>query len=121
MRFLMVGLILAVLIGGVTSAGEVDVIDAVVTRSGSERFDFDVTLNHTDTGWDHYANRWEIVAPDGVVLGVRTLYHPHVDEQPFTRSLTGVTIPQGIDRVMIRAHDSVHQLGGQTMTVELPR
>ena len=107
--------------GGMAAAGEVDVVDVAVQHAGADRFNFDVTLQHADTGWDHYANRWEIVAPDGTVLGTRTLYHPHVDEQPFTRSLTGVTIPRKIDRVVIRAHDSVHALGGRTMTVVLPR
>jgi hypothetical protein len=76
---------------------------------------------HKDEGWKHYANKWDVVAPDDSVLGTRTLYHPHVNEQPFTRSLSGVKIPTGIDRVTIRAHDSVHEYGGKVVTVELPR
>ena len=43
-----------------------------------------VTVQHADTGWDHYADAWEVLAPDGTVLGTRTLLHPHTDEQPFT-------------------------------------
>jgi hypothetical protein len=49
---------------------------------------FDVTLSHPDTGWDHYADGWRIEHADGTVLGLRELGHPHVAEQPFTRSLT---------------------------------
>jgi hypothetical protein len=49
------------------------------------------------------------------------LLHPHETEQPFTRSLGGVEVPEGIDRVILRANDSVHGLGGAEATVELKR
>ncbi|MBU0861041.1 MAG: hypothetical protein KKI16_03590 [Alphaproteobacteria bacterium] len=48
----------------------------------------DVTLAHPDTGWDHYADGWRIEDSAGTVLATRTLMHPHVNEQPFTRGLT---------------------------------
>jgi hypothetical protein len=54
-------------------------------------------------------------------LGTRVLYHPHVDEQPFTRSLGGVRIPAEVTSVILRAHDSVHGAGGREVVVELPR
>jgi len=60
------------------------------------------------------------VAPDGTVLGTRTLYHPHVDEQPFTRSLSGVKIPGSIKEVTVRSYDSVHGYGGKTLIVAVP-
>jgi hypothetical protein len=62
-----------------------------------------------------------VLAPDGTVLGTRVLQHPHVDEQPFTRSLSGVAVPPGLVQVSIRAHDSVHGWGGKTVTLTLPR
>lgn len=101
-------------------AGEADVIKVKVTLSGERRYHFDVTLQHDDTGWDHFADRWEVVALDGVVLGTRKLLHPHVNEQPFTRSLSGVRIPKDVQLVLVRAHDSVHAYGGQALTVNLP-
>jgi hypothetical protein len=55
------------------------------------------------------------------VLGTRILHHPHVNEQPFTRNLSGVNIPNTIETVTIRAHDSVHEYGGKTVTVDVPR
>lgn len=61
-----------------------------------------VTIAHPDSGWDHYASGWEVLAPDGTRLDYRELTHPHVDEQPFTRSLSGVVIPETLDRVLIR-------------------
>ena len=70
-------------------------------------YTFDVTVSHGDTGWDHYVDAWRIVGPDGSVLGTRELAHPHVDEQPFTRSLSGVSLPQGTTSVSIQTRDSV--------------
>ena len=64
------------------------VIEAAVASPAGNAWRIDVTLSHPDTGWDHYANGWEVLAPDGTRLGLRVLVHPHVDEQPFTRSFS---------------------------------
>jgi len=100
-------------------AGGADVVDVKVTKQGKS-FNFDVTLKHADTGWKHYANKWDVVGPDGKVLGTRVLYHPHVNEQPFTRSLSGVKVPSGVSQVTVRGYDSKHGLGGKTMQVAVP-
>jgi hypothetical protein len=105
----------------VAYAGEADVIDAKVKQIGDNMYEFAVTLRHDDKGWDHYADKWDVVAPDGKILGTRILRHPHVEEQPFTRSLSGVKIPKGVDAVTIRGHDSVHKYGGKTVTADVPR
>jgi hypothetical protein len=102
-------------------AGEADVVDVTVRHTGENTYRFDVAVSHADEGWDHYANRWEVIAPSGAVLGTRRLAHPHITEQPFTRSLSGVTVPEGISRVAVRANDSVHGNGGREMSVEVPR
>jgi len=101
-------------------AGEADVVDVEVTKQGEGRFGFDVTVRHADEGWDHYADRWEVLGPEGAALGVRELAHPHVNEQPFTRSLSGVEIPANVAEVSVRARDSVHGYGGAEMTVAVP-
>jgi len=101
--------------------GEADVEQVIVTNTGDRTFRFDVTVRHDDTGWDHYADKWEVLAPHGEILATRTLLHPHVDEQPFTRSLTGIRIPASVVEVIVRAHDSVHEYGGKTMTVVVPQ
>jgi hypothetical protein len=103
------------------AAGEADVVAANASPDGEGVWYFSVTVAHDDSGWDHYADRWDVLAPDGTVLGTRVLYHPHVDEQPFTRSLGGVRIPAEVTSVILRAHDSVHGAGGREMIVELPR
>ena len=65
-----------------------------------------VTLAHPDTGWDHYADGWEVVDEAGNSLGLRELLHPHVNEQPFTRSLR-VALPDGVTELRLRARCNV--------------
>jgi hypothetical protein len=90
------------------SAGEA-LIEGVKAQCNQKRIcKFDVTIRHADEGWSHFANGWLIFTPAGEVLGHRALAHPHVDEQPFTRSIRNVKIPPGIDTVILRANDSVH-------------
>ena len=115
--FLAVGLFVG---GHGALAGEADVVDASVSRTGENTYSISVTVRHDDTGWEHYANRWQVLAPDGTVLGERVLLHPHENEQPFTRSLSGVLIPPEIEEVIIRAGDSVHDFGGEELSVKLP-
>ncbi len=101
-------------------AGEADVVDVLVRGSRAEGYRIDVTVRHADEGWEHYADRWEVLSPDGTVLATRVLHHPHVEEQPFTRSLSGVRIPEGIDEIVVRAHDSRDGYGGRSLQVKLP-
>lgn len=103
---------------GVVIAGEADVVKA--TASCEQRVcSFAVTVKHADTGWKHYANKWDVLTMDGKVIATRILHHPHVNEQPFTRSLQGVKIPEGVNQVKIRAHDSEHTYGGETVVVDI--
>ena len=88
-------------------AGAVQIVDAKAENQRGA-WVFHVTLKHADTGWKHYADAWRVVTKDGKELGTRTLYHPHVEEQPFTRSLRDVKIPAGEKEVFIEAHDKVH-------------
>jgi hypothetical protein len=102
------------------TAGEVEIVEATATPSGGN-WTFSVTLKHDDAGWDHYADLWQVLTPEGELLGERVLLHPHVDEQPFTRSLSGVTVPQDMSEVVIRARDSVHGLSPQEYRLQLDR
>ncbi len=106
---------------GYAWAGKADVVAVEVVRAADGSYRFNVSVLHADTGWSHYADRWEVVAPDGAVLATRVLHHPHVGEQPFTRGLGGVRIPEGMTSVAVRARDSVHGYGGAEMTVEVVR
>lgn len=79
----------------------------------------DVTLEHPDTGWEHYADGWEILDAEGNRLAYRELLHPHVNEQPFTRGLASVVFPDGTREVFIRASCSVDGWSGEPVRVEL--
>ena len=99
-------------------SGEAEIVDAKAVQIG-QTWTFSVTLAHGDTGWDHYADAWRVIGPDGAMLGERVLLHPHVNEQPFTRSLSGVLVPEGVTEVVIEAKDSVHGWGAQRFAVGL--
>ena len=101
------------------SATDVTIEHAVLTAGAGGKWRADVTLRHDDTGWEHYADAWRVVAPDGTVLGTRTLYHPHETEQPFTRSLSGIEIPADVKVVYIEAHDKLHKWTPQRLEVDL--
>ena len=101
-------------------AGEADIVKAEVQRSSDGTYSFDVTVSHADEGWVHYADAFEILTLDGEILDTRVLLHPHENEQPFTRSLTGVGVDTGLTEVRARAHDNVHGYGGVELVVELP-
>lgn len=98
-------------------AGEADVVDVRYTQSSDGSYTFHVTVRHQDEGWGHYADRWQVIGPGGTVLGERVLAHPHENEQPFTRSQSGIVIPDDLEAVTVRARDSAHGWGGIEMTV----
>ena len=118
MRWPAASSLVVLLTGGSALAGSADVVSASADCSASV-CKFVVTVRHDDEGWSHYANAWEVAAPDGAVLATRILRHPHVGEQPFTRELRGVKIPSALTSVRIRARDSVHGLGGREVLVSL--
>ncbi|PSL20218.1 hypothetical protein [Shimia abyssi] len=94
-------------------------IEVVKAQKSGSTWRFDVTLSHPDTGWDHYADGWRIETLDGQVLGTRTLAHPHVNEQPFTRALSSVNIPPEITEILIRASCNVDGWDDHTFAVKL--
>jgi len=65
--------------------------------------------------------RPEVLSSGGEILATRVLAHPHDDEQPFTRSLTNVSIPDDLSEVIVRAHDLKHEYGGKELVVQLPK
>ena len=115
---LLCGLIL-MLISTVILANQVEILAVDLHNNSSNSWSVSVTLKHEDKGWDHFADNWRVVTEKGDILGDRVLYHPHVNEQPFTRSLAGVVVPQGISIIYIEAHDKVHGWTKNTMKVDL--
>lgn len=114
------GVIFMCLFGAISLAGEADIMGVSVHKTGDDLYDFNVTVFHKDSGWKHYANKWDILDSNRKVLATRILYHPHVNEQPFTRTISNVEIHKLIKSVTVRAYDSVHEYGGKEMAVTLP-
>lgn len=100
-------------------ADPADVV-AIEARHSSDGWRFDVTLEHGDTGWDDYADGWRVELADGTIVGERPLAHPHENEQPFTRSTSGVVIPDGTVEVFIRARTNVDGWAEDTTPYLLP-
>ena len=108
------------------SVADADVIFVRAVESGSNTWTFHVTVAHLDTGWDDYADGWDVVLPDGMVIKpdpssqfTRLLLHPHENEQPFTRSQSGITMPADVTTVVVRAHDLVDGFGGREVLIDL--
>lgn len=106
MKLTVLGAVFAIL--PILSAADTPEITSVKATESDGTWQFDVTLLHKDIGWEHYADGWGIYTIDGIELGYRKLAHPHVNEQSFTRSLSGVVIPDEINKVFLRPHDLVH-------------
>ena len=109
---------------GAGANADVEYVRAVQSADGA--WTFHVTVRHPDTGWEDYADGWDVVTPDGQVLKAsaadpftRLLLHPHENEQPFTRSQSGVVVPDGVTTVTVRAHDLVDGFGGREISVDL--
>lgn len=117
MRILLVA---SLLFATATLAGEADVVGVEVRRNSSGTYDFDVTVRSVDKDWDYYADAFEVLDPDGRVLGRRVLLHPHETEQPFTRELYGVKIPAGVTHVTVRARHKPKGYDGKVQRVALP-
>ena len=117
--------------GGTRGNADVVRVRAVQTAgpapgAGQTTWTFHVTIQHPDTGWEDYVNGWDVVTTEGQVLKpdpesefTRTLLHPHVEEQPFTRSQSRIVVHEGVTEVWVRAHDIVHGYGGREVLVDL--
>lgn len=113
-----ISLILVLLYPIFCYAGEADVLFAEVEHAGGNFYRFNVTVEHTDEDWEHYAKAWEVLDMQGKIIGARVLRHPHVNEQPFTRMLI-VELPEDVDQVTIRAYDLIHQYGGKELILNI--
>jgi len=107
-------------LAGFAWAGEADVVDATVERLPDGRVQVSATIRHADADWQHYADRFEVLDTGGNVIATRVLMHPHVDEQPFTRSTEPFRLPPNLERISVRAHDREHGCGGDVVEVRIP-
>lgn len=97
-----------------------DVLDATATQADDGTWTFNVTLSSPYDTPEQYADAWRVVDADGNELGIRILGHDHATEQPFTRSHSGIVIPDGITTVTIEGRDQANGWGGDFLEFELP-
>lgn len=97
-----------------------DVLEAEVTASG-DTWSVAATISSPYDSPERYADAFRVLGPDGTELGIRELTHDHANEQPFTRSLADVIIPDDVNEVTIEGRDQVNGWGGDTVTIAVPR
>jgi hypothetical protein len=106
--------------------GNADVLHVRAVQAKDGSWTFHVTVLHPDTGWEDYADGWDVITEQGEILKksdndtfTRLLLHPHENEQPFTRNQGGIVVPEDVTRLTVRAHDIVDGFGGAEVIVDL--
>jgi len=97
-----------------------DVVDVEITADGDGTYALEITISSTYDTPERYADGWRVLDPDGEELGVMELTHDHASEQPFTRTHSGLEIPDGVTSVTVEGHDQANGYGGATQTVDVP-
>jgi hypothetical protein len=97
-----------------------DIVSVKVRASGSNKFDFDVTVSSPYDVPARYADGFRVAVLSGEVLGERKLLHDHQNEQPFTRDLYAVEIPPSVKVVVVQGRDQKYGYGGRSVQVQLP-
>lgn len=91
---------------------------AVETTPGPKGVTFDVTISSPYDSPERYADAIRVRSADGrAVYGMRELAHDHAAEQPFTRGVPDVALPEVVTEVVIEARDSENGWGGGTQSV----
>lgn len=97
-----------------------DIVEVAVERAADGTYTFDVTVSSPYDTAERYADGWRVLGPDGEVYGEHELTHDHAAEQPFTRTQSGVGVPEGVASVTVEGRDQQNGYGGDTAEVELP-
>lgn len=103
----------------VSAASDVHILATTIIHQSQNEYLVNVKLQHQDTGWEHYADEWRIVDQHGNILARRILLHPHVNEQPFTRSLSNVKLDDDLSIIYIEAHDKLHGWTENKLEIDL--
>ncbi len=112
---------------GTTAAGQSgaqkypDVEEAELESSGGDAWTLSVTISSPYDSPERYADGWRVLAPNGDVLGEHELMHDHANEQPFTRTQSGLEIPQDVREITVEGRDLENGYGGETVTISVPR
>ncbi len=103
------------------NADHPDVLAASMQRDDDGSWTLEVTLSSPYDTPERYADGWRVMDEDGEVFGEHTLTHHHADEQPVTRTQSGLQIPDGVDEVTVQGRDTENGYGGTTLAIQVPR
>lgn len=95
-------------------------VEKVEVSGSGDSVTFDVTMSSPYDSPERYADGMRVRSADGkTTYGERELTHDHASEQPFTRSVDDVEIPEGVNEVVVEGRDQQSGWGGGTKTVTL--
>ncbi len=95
-------------------------VTAVEIGEDGQTYTLDVTMSSPYDSPERYADGWRVLDEEGDVLGEMELTHDHANEQPFTRSQTGLEIPEDVRTVTVEGRDSQNGYGGGTVEATVP-
>lgn len=95
-----------------------DIVAVDLEREDDQTASFSVTVSSPYDTPQRYADGWRVLDQDGEVLGEHSLGHDHASEQPFTRTQSDVTIPEGTTELTVEGRDQENGYGGETVTIE---
>ena len=95
-------------------------VTAVEIREDGQTYTLEVTMSSPYDSPERYADGWRVLDEEGDVLGEMELTHDHASEQPFTRSQTGLEIPEDVTTVTVEGRDSANGYGGRTVEATVP-
>lgn len=96
-----------------------EIVGAKATMGEVGQWSFEVTVSSPYDTPDRYADAWRVLDGDDIELGVRELSHDHAGEQPFTRDLSDVAVPDDVVVVFIEGRDLINGWSGQRFALEL--
>ncbi len=98
-----------------------DIRSAELQDNGDGTFDLAATVSSPYDTPERYADAFRALDADGTVLGIRELTHDHAGEQPFTRTLNGLEIPEDVETITVEGRDLANGWGGASVQVTVPR
>lgn len=94
-----------------------DIREAELESEGGGSYTLSVTVSSPYDSPERYADGWRVLTPGGEVLGKRELTHEHSATQPFTRTQSGLQIPEDVNRITVEGRDLENGYGGETVTI----
>jgi hypothetical protein len=112
------GTLLLSLLAATAQAGEPRVTWVEVTEEVRSHT-VTAVLEHDDEAAYHFLDGWRVTTSEGEVLAEQGFEHPRPQAPPRRATLTGIRLPEGVERIRVEAHDRLHGWGDDAVEVEL--